>query len=40
MPCWHIDEKNYQLVDANTQKSLWLEGKLNPLGIDGNKGHP
>jgi hypothetical protein len=40
MPCWHIDEKNCQLVDANTQKALWLEGKTNSLGIDSNKSHP
>jgi hypothetical protein len=40
MPCGHIDEKNCQLVDANTQKILWLEGKTNPLNINGNKGHP
>jgi hypothetical protein len=37
MPCWHIDEK---IVNANTQKILWLEGKINLLGIDGNKSHP
>ncbi len=22
MPCWHINEKNFQLVDANTQRLL------------------
>jgi hypothetical protein len=28
MPCSHIDEKSCQVVDANIEKYLWLEGKL------------
>jgi hypothetical protein len=40
MPCEHIDEKSCPPIDANTQKPLWLEGKIGLLGIDHNKGHP
>jgi hypothetical protein len=39
MPCYHIDEEKDQLVDANIQKLLWLEGKTIMLHIDHNKGH-
>ncbi len=39
MPCYHIDEEKDQLVDANTQRLLWLEGKTIMLHIDHNKGH-
>jgi hypothetical protein len=40
MPCWHINEKNRWLADANTQRLLWLEGETNLLGINHDKGHP
>jgi hypothetical protein len=36
----HIDEKNSLLIDANTQRPLWLEGEINLLGVDCDKGHP
>jgi hypothetical protein len=35
-----IDEKDGRLVDANTQRSLWLEGEIFLLSINCNKSHP
>jgi hypothetical protein len=39
MLCCHINEENGWLVNANTQRPLWLEGKISPLGVDRDKGH-
>jgi hypothetical protein len=38
MPCWHINEKNFELIDANTQKLLSLEGETSLMGMDCDKG--
>jgi hypothetical protein len=39
MPCWHINEKIYRLVDANTQKLLKLKEETSPLDIDHDKSY-
>jgi hypothetical protein len=39
MSYWHINEKNCQLANANTQKPLWLEGKIGPIVINRDKCH-
>ncbi len=40
MSYWHINEKNCQVANANTQKPQWLKGKTCTLCINGDKGHP
>jgi hypothetical protein len=40
MPCWHIDEKNCQLIGVNTQIPQWLEGKISLQGTNLKKVFP
>jgi hypothetical protein len=35
----HINEENGWFANANTQRPLWLEGKISLLGVDCDKGH-
>jgi len=39
MSCWHINEENCWLVDANTQQPLKLEEETSPLNIDRDKSY-
>lgn len=38
--CYHIDEENGWLANANTRRLLWLEGEISSLGVDCDKRHP
>jgi hypothetical protein len=40
MPYQHFDEQSHLPINANTQRPIWLEGKIGLLGIDHDKGHP